>query len=306
MKYVFIYFTGPETNSNAEQVYLSVSKDGLHFQDLNDEQPILKTEIGDQGVRDLYLVKRYDHSGYYLIGTDLSIYHRGGWAHAKATTDGSKSLIVWKSKDLIEWSKPWLTQVIPDNAGMAWAPEAIYDKEKHSYFVFWASNLFKGCKNTIIVGAYTKDFKNFSPAQEFIKRSQQDVIDTTIVWNGQEYIRASRDGKITIEKAKSLAGSWHKVVCLQDLDLGIKGDSVEGPEFCYLDDLKQWCLYVDQFSTRAGYMPILTKDIASNNPNDWHIASDYDFGRLKKRHGTIQPISDKEYQKIINKYGIII
>lgn len=110
-------------------MYLSVSDDGLHFKDLNCNQPILRSKIGDQGVCDMYLVKGHNNQGYYLIGTDLSIFHRGGWVNAQATTKGSKSLIIWKSKDLVNWSKPWLAKVIPDNVGMAWAPEAIWDEE---------------------------------------------------------------------------------------------------------------------------------------------------------------------------------
>lgn len=157
------------------------------------------------------------------------IYHRGGWTNSNATTDGSKSLIIWKSEDLVNWSVPWLTRVIPDDVGMAWAPEAIWDVKNHNYFVYWASNLLNEQKNTMILSSHTTDFKQFSKYMEFIKRNNQDIIDTTIVWDGQEYVRASRDDKITIEKALDLNGPWQKVICLQGLDLGIKGDIVEGP-----------------------------------------------------------------------------
>lgn len=303
-KYVFIHFTGGENNPDAEQVYLAVSNDGLHFKDLNNCQPILKSNIGEKGVRDMYLVKKHNEQGYYLIATDLSIYYRGGWAHAHATDDGSKSLIIWETKDLINWSKPWLAKVVPDNVGMAWAPEAVFDKDKQEYFVFWASRFLDGTDHTVIGGSYTKDFKTFTKPQVFISRGKnQDVIDTTIVWDGKQYVRASRDGAITIEKSPSISGPWERVTTLQDLKLGINGDVVEGPEFCYLQDLHKWCLYVDQFASSAGYLPIISDDIASSDPADWQIASDYNFDKLKKRHGTIQPISDEMYQKLIDNYS---
>lgn len=90
------------------------------------------------------------------------IYHRGRWANSNATTDGSKSLIIWKSEDLVNWSVPWLTRVIPDNVGMAWAPEAIWDAKNHNYFVYWASNLLNEQKNTMILSSHTTDCKQFS------------------------------------------------------------------------------------------------------------------------------------------------
>lgn len=99
-----------------------------------------------------------------------------------------------------------------------------------------------------------------------------------------------------------MAGPWIKVTTLQDLEVGVKGDTVEGPEFCYLQSLHRWCLYVDQFANGKGYLPILTTNIASANPDDWQVAPDYDFDKLKKRHGTIQPISDNEYQNLLATY----
>lgn len=188
-KYAFIHFTGTEDSADAEQVYLAVSKDGLHFKDLNNCQSILRSNIGDKGVRDMFLVKRHDGQGYYLIATDLSIYHRGGWSNAQATTTGSKSLLVWQTPDLINWSKPSLVKVVPDNVGMVWAPEAIWDQKSQDYFVFWASRFLDGQDHTVIGGAHTVNFKKFSQPQVFINRGNgRDVIDTTIAWDGQEYV----------------------------------------------------------------------------------------------------------------------
>ncbi|WP_297953708.1 hypothetical protein [uncultured Lactobacillus sp.] len=50
-------------------------------------------------------------------------------------------------------------------------------------------------------------------------------------------------------------------------------------------------------------MPILTTDIISTNPDDWCIAPDYDFGKIKKRHGSIQPISDEKYHELLEKFS---
>lgn len=47
--YLFVHFIG-EQSAHSEQVYFSVSSDGLHWQDLNQGQPVLCSSIGDCGV----------------------------------------------------------------------------------------------------------------------------------------------------------------------------------------------------------------------------------------------------------------
>ena len=49
MPYLFTYFT--REDDGGEQIYFSVSEDGLHWQDLS-EEPALKWNQGDGGVRD--------------------------------------------------------------------------------------------------------------------------------------------------------------------------------------------------------------------------------------------------------------
>ena len=48
--YIFVHFTGEQ--KDGEQIYFSISRDGLHWKDLNDGKPILYSETGMKGVRD--------------------------------------------------------------------------------------------------------------------------------------------------------------------------------------------------------------------------------------------------------------
>ena len=141
--YLFGHFTGLEAKESDEQIYFAVSQDGNYWRDLNNRNPILQWtkgehSEGDGGVRDPYIIRSAEGDKFYLLATDLSIYHRGGWGHY-GDTPGSTSLIIWESEDLIHWSEPWMTQVMPDSAGCAWAPEAIYDEKTGEYVVFWSS-----------------------------------------------------------------------------------------------------------------------------------------------------------------------
>lgn len=45
--YLFTHFIGEQ--KDGEQVYFSISKDGLNFLDLNQGTPILKSKLGEKG-----------------------------------------------------------------------------------------------------------------------------------------------------------------------------------------------------------------------------------------------------------------
>ena len=46
--YLFVHFTGEQ--KDGEQIYFSVSRDGLHWTDLNNGKPVLYSHIGECGV----------------------------------------------------------------------------------------------------------------------------------------------------------------------------------------------------------------------------------------------------------------
>ncbi len=297
--YLFVYFTGTEDSASAEQLYLSLSRDGLNWQDYNNDQPFLTSNIGEKGIRDPFILRKENNQGFVLMATDLSIFHRGGWSHTNATVTGSRSMLIWDSKDLINWSNPRLVKMVGDSVGCVWAPESIYDAKVGKYLVYWASPSDRPTHKMRILSSYTSDFVNFGKPKVFIDNDNDklDVIDTTIINDKGTYVRASRDGTLRLEKASDLNGKWTKFATLQDLNVGVVGDSVEGPEFAQLPD-GRWCLYVDRHSQRTGYLPVLASDVTSNDPNKWQVPTNFNFGKLKKRHGTILRVTGSEYEAI--------
>lgn len=305
--YLFAHFIGEQ--KDGEQIYFALSRDGLHWHDLHNKQPVLRSTIGESGVRDPYLLRSKDDNRFYLMATDLSIHRRGGWEEARATETGSRSLVVWESPDLVNWSEPRLVEVAPKEAGCAWAPEAIYDEEAGDYLIFWASSKETedgSGQGLHIYCSRTSDFRMFTPTEVYITRGERrSIIDTTIIKANGKYYRASGDGQLTIESSESLSGEWEVVSTLESLGLKLTGKDVEGPVFFKFNNEEKWGLLVDQYAINKGYLPIVSTNIGDTTGASWRRLSpeEYSFGSLKKRHGCVLPITKDEYEAILAKWG---
>ncbi|MCQ2577847.1 MAG: glycoside hydrolase family 43 protein [Treponema sp.] len=344
--YLFGHFIG-EGDENGEQIYFAVSEDGLNFHDMNGGKPVLTSVVGEKGVRDPFLFRSHDGKGFFLIATDLSIYHRGGWfqneqGYYDASTTGSPYLVLWQSQDLVNWSTPKLIKAAPENAGMAWAPEMVFDEEHQQYVIFFSSSIMDPAtkmkaKPNAIYYVTTKDFETFSDTKLFIDcqvdketGKAREIIDTTVLKVGDWYYSVSKDGDnfeknggILVMKTKNLLDykSWEKVLNLSDLDLDLSGISVkvldntslEGPELFQFNQ-KDWAnpevpeygLIADQYMAGSGYLPLKTTNLedCTNAEGSWQVlkAGQYSFDKLKKRHGTILRITKEELDRLKKHY----
>lgn len=306
--YLFVHFIGSEGAYDAEQVYFSVSRDGLNWERLNDRQPILRSTVGEKGIRDPHIVRSPDGKKFYLIATDLSIHHGGlGWGDSQ--TKGSKYIVVWESEDLIEWSDARWCRIARDDAGCTWAPESIYDYEKKAYMVFWASKTPDSWTHRIY-RCYTTDFIEFTEPELYIENEFQ-TIDTTFLYHDGVYYRFSKNETskyVYMEKGTSLSGEF-ELVGTYSLDGGPAESltGVEGATACKLNGEDKWCLFVDKHNN-GGYLPYVTDDIASGR---FVSGSDFYFGIHKwegaaddMRHGVILPITQAEYDRLIGEWGL--
>lgn len=297
--YLFVHFTG-EGEPDGEQIYFSVSQDGLRWQDLNQGQPVLRSPLGDLGVRDPFLVRHPQTGRFYLMATDLCMYRRKDWHEAEH--HGSRALIVWESGNLTDWSEPRRVEVGAPEAGCVWAPEAIWDAEEGAFLVFFASmTRLPGEEQPKqrIYAVHTRDFAVFTPARVYAQ-AENHLIDTTIVADQGWYYRFTKDEttkKILMERMRSLHGPAEAVPC--DTLANLPG--VEGPE-CYQLPDGRWCLIVDQFSKGLGYLPMVADSLASA---DFRILAgeDYDFGRTRKRHGGVIAIDRAQYEQLLARFA---
>lgn len=285
--YVFAYFTG-ETEQG-EQVYFSVSKDGLRWVDINGQKPVLISTVGERGIRDPFLLRSETDGQYYLLGTDLRIAGGCGWDAARSA--GSTQLVIWTSEDMIHWSEPWTYPVGIPGAGCAWAPEAVYDRKRDAYLVFWASCVEE---KQIIYSSYTRDFRHFTKSRKYMEYSYE-VIDTTIVEADGKYYRFYKDETekyIRVDCGTDLQGDFEEIQSET-----LKG--MTGVEGAIVYPLKggDWCLLVDQFAIGGGYLPLRCKDLASGEfsviPEE-----EYDMGKMLKRHGSVLQLDDNTWRSL--------
>ncbi|GAB2836250.1 glycoside hydrolase family 43 protein [Lentzea nigeriaca] len=302
--YLMAHFTGE--HANGEQIYFTHSKDGLHWTELNNGAPVLLSTVGDRGVRDPAIVRSSAGDRYWIIATDLRM-SGSGRSWSDASNNGSTSLVVWESTDLVNWSAPRLLDVaggIP-TAGDAWAPEAIHDPVSGDYVLYWATNAtIDGVRKHRIHYVRTRDFRTITAPQVYIERSgTQHIIDTQIVESSRDvsgfrYYRASKDSQITIEGSNSILGSWTTVGNLSHL--GLTAGQVEGPMWMRFNNRDEWALWLDN-AGGDGYLPIASTDLSSTQ--NFRRLSDYSLGTARKRHGSVLNLTAAEESRVLAKWG---
>ncbi|MET7703782.1 family 43 glycosylhydrolase [Streptomyces sp. NPDC005485] len=307
--YMFSYFTG-EGTADGEQLYSALSKgnDPLHWRELNDGKPVLTSTLGEKGLRDPFIIRSPEGDKFYQIATDLRIYGNGDWDASQRT--GSKSIMIWESTDLVHWTDQRLVKISPDSAGNTWAPEAFYDAKLGEYVVFWASKLYdndahSGDTYNRMMYATTRDFYTFSEPKVWIDRGYS-VIDSTMIQHDGTYYRLSKDERnntsstpnskfIFEEKSDSILNpSWDAVA--EGIGKGAMS-AAEGPLVFKSNTEDKWYAFLDEFGGR-GYIPFETKDLGSG---DWTPSTGYDLPS-KPRHGTVLPVTQAEYDRLLRAY----
>lgn len=300
--YLFVHFIGEE--KDGEQIYFSLSRDGLHWNDLNGGKPLLRNTTGELGARDPFLIRspwegRDGNAKFYLIATDLRIEAGKGWHTAQYS--GSRNILVWESDDLVSWRGPEAKAIGIAGAGCVWAPEAIYDEEKDAVLVFWASMVQDKQR---IYASYTKNFRDFTEPFVFLEK-ENHVIDSTIIRTEEGYYRYTKD-----ETVKTVCVDFSPTLHPEDFR-EVKSEvlsslyGVEGPEIFKWNagsnmpaqQTGGWCLMVDRFAAGKGYLPLAAERL---DTGEFRILDDseFDMGATVKRHGGIIPVTEEEYIRL--------
>ncbi|MCF6411537.1 immunoglobulin-like domain-containing protein [Pseudalkalibacillus salsuginis] len=311
--YLFSYFTG-EGYANGEQIYFGLSEgnDPLHWQQLNNGEPVFTSGLGEEGLRDPFIIRSPEGDKFYMIATDLKMYGSGDWGRAQ--TNGSRSIMVWESSDLINWSEQRMVEVAPLEAGNTWAPEIFYDEKIGEYVIFWASKLYENEDDRSTGNSYqrmmyttTRDFHTFSEPKVYMDYGYS-IIDTTMIEHDGKIYRFTKDERGNTSSTPNGKFIFQEVgdsVLDPDFELireGIgKGDISrgEGPLVFKSNTEEKWYMFIDEFGGR-GYVPFETTDLDSG---EWTIPEDYDLPN-RPRHGTVLPVTQAEYDALLENVPV--
>ncbi|KAK1228485.1 hypothetical protein PQX77_008464 [Marasmius sp. AFHP31] len=317
--YFFVHFYDRQP---AIFAHLSNDNNPLSYKTLNGDRAILVPTSGTKAVRDPHLVSAPDDSRHFIIGTDLDIVAiNNDWD--RATRQGSRSIHIWESTDLVNWGNYRLVNVMGATAGMVWAPEAVWDPDRGAYLVHWASRTYAASDSGVsghwppiialilmslfsfqhtgtasrdqIWYAHTNDFRTFTAAQIYIAASVP-VIDLTILpLGGSSYARFIKDenvNRIYQENSNNgLFGTWTRVGNV------IANVGTEGP-LVFQDNQTPSTVrvFVDAYNSQKQYIPFHTTNITSGS---W--IADSGLPPLLK-HGVVKPVTQAQYNAIQSKW----
>jgi hypothetical protein len=304
--FLLAYFLS-ETRSDGEQVRFAVSDsdEPTEWTPLAGGTPILRSSIGERGVRDPFLV-RLRNGGFVLIATDLRVWPDQDWS--RAVRGGSRSIVVWESPDLVTWTGPVLHQIAPPEAGNTWAPKAFWSARAGAWLVFWASALFPegsdrrpGTYQRILV-AETRDFRTFGEPRVHLDFGH-DVIDLTFLEHEGRWYRFSANahspdptpdrGHHIFEEVGSALEDPEFTTLAVDIGKAVMARA-EGPATARHPSKGRWYLLADEFGLR-GYQVFETDDLASGI---WNHRSDAGLP-VGARHGSLLAITTGERDRML-------
>ncbi|MCR5310963.1 MAG: glycoside hydrolase family 43 protein [Lachnospiraceae bacterium] len=303
--YLFVHFKEKRT-PDGEQIYFAVSKDGFHWEAINDGQPVLWAMINEKGVRDATIV-RADNGKFYIIATDLSLaysmksLYQNNWRNVQL--NGSNCLMMWESEDLLHWSEEKALPVREPGSGCCWAPDIIQDKETGEFILHWSSPQIEKDMKMSIYYAKTKDFVTFTEPKILYEKEDAGVIDSCMVEEKGKYylwVKCMRDPcAVIMLRSDCITGPFERMYEFDKEmeNLAGGGHAYEAPTACRLEN-GGYNLFLDFFGVKGkgqGYVPFRADDISKGifKRADGDFSYPYGF-----KHGTILTITEEEYRKI--------
>ena len=307
--YLLVHFV-EDSDGHAEQVYLTLSdgNDPLRWRRLNAGAPVLESTAGTTGVRDPFLVRRRDGSGFHILATDLRVWGRGTPDWDAFTRTGSRNLVVWDSPDLLHWSPARYVEVAPARFGMAWAPTVVYDEDASVYRVFFSATTFDGADPEHVGHAAaavhmvtTTDFVTFSAPAPYLALAT-GVIDLVAVPDGPAvHVFAKHD-----DRDAASQGVFHQVRNGFDdprpVTVAVRvgsddGDHVEGPLVFRENAGDRWFLWVDRYGRDPqGFRAFVSTDLGSGR---WDRVPDEDFHLPElTKHGSVIALTRSEWDTL--------
>lgn len=292
--YLFTYFTG--NHISQEAIHFAISKDGYTYTALNNNKPVIDSKIisSTGGVRDPHILRCEDGKTFYMVVTDMVCHN--GW-------DSNRAMVLLKSEDLINWKhsiiniqKKYKNQ---ENLKRVWAPQTIYDPTAKKYMIYWSMKHADG--PDIIYYAYANNsFTDIigEPKILFMPSDKKSCIDGDIIYkDGLFHLFYKTEGHgdgIKIATTSSLtSGKWEEDSKYKQQTK----ESVEGSSVFKLINEDKYILMYDVYKKGAYQFT------ESTNLKDFKVIDNEVKMNFHPRHGTIIPITQKEMDNLMKKWG---
>ena len=291
-KYIFCHFVGNAPEQ--ERIHFAVSEDGYNFRPLNNNEPVIIQTLGKKCVRDPYILKGRD-GFWYIIGTDMK--SDEGWV-------SNHALVTWKSADLVNWTDETIIDIRDfegfEHCNRSWAPQAYWDAEKGSYMVYWAISTEEN-DIAAMYYAYTDDFKTITKPEPLYIREGIQTIDGDISYNEKTgyyylYFKHDEDQTIAYVKSKSLSGPYENAPVV----VSVAPSGVEGSSIYNITGTDTWVMIMDEYG-KGRFFAQQTQDMENFLPLE---PDSYSFNGVRPRHGSVAAISDEEYERLVDAFGI--
>ncbi len=304
--YLFAYFEGSGPREQQEQLRFGTSADAVHWNALNDNQPIIaSSEISATGgIRDPHILRGEDEKTFYLVATDMHT-TKDGW-------DYNPGITMLKSTDLIHWTHGIvnLEKAYPQkfpNTKWVWAPQTIYDPAVGKYMVYFTVRSKENLALDFYYAYANQDFTGFEAEPQLLFKAKYGAIDGDIIYKDGLYHffykgnTKSAEGKEIangIQQAigKTLQGPWMEDFKYVDA-YSAKKVSVEGSGIFKLNNRDEYILMYDLYRDhRYEFQSSLDLFNFSQSPESF-------TKNFNPRHGTVISITRQEAERLNNQWG---
>lgn len=305
--YLFAYFEGAAENRMLEeQIRFAVSPDAIHWNALNQNQPIMSSDTISEtgGVRDPHILRGADGKTFYMVATDMST-GKNGWGP-------NPGIVLLKSGDLIHWNHAYvdMEKQYPQkfaNVQWVWAPQTFYDTTNGKYLVYFTIR-YKNEEKLDFYSAYANaDFTGFENEPQLMFSAKYGAIDGDIIYKDNLYHfffkgNTKNANGVEIESgikqaiSTSLQGPWKEDSTYLDVYHGTR-THVEGSSVFKLNNSDEYFLMYDLYSS-GRYEFQRSTDLFHFTEKPESFTKDF-----HPRHGSVIGITTEEAIRLQQKWG---
>lgn len=283
--YVMGYFTeSPSGDGDDYGLHLAVSRDGLDWTPLNQNNPVVTPTQGTQGLRDPFILRKQDGT-FTVLATDLK------------GTDWSlqnQYVHVWDSTDLRSFTdyRRLKLHSLPTHS---WAPEAFWDASRGQYAIIYSAN---SGAHDVIMANYTTDFRTAGPAQTFFDPGYAAIDGHLHSAGGTNHLffKNNTNGTLLAAKSGSLSpGSF------TTYSGPVSHGGTEAPIVVKSLTSNTWYLWGDTYTPNGVFYAWQSTNIGDGT---WTAVNQRAYAQpLNSKHATIQPITATEMANLLTRWG---